>query len=136
MKILFNLASAKASQKFKQNPDFLIRRCGYGLVRDFRAQEVSYARRLGEGIYPRFHLYINSVDPLVLNLHLDQKQASYEGYTKHSGDYDSDLVKREANRIYNQIIAEVNKVQVEKEVEEQEEQEDKKGFFSRLFGRK
>ncbi|MCX6746115.1 MAG: hypothetical protein NTX00_03810, partial [Candidatus Parcubacteria bacterium] len=96
-----------------------------------RAQEVSYSRRLGGGIYPRFHLYINSVDPLVLNLHLDQKQASYEGYAKHSGDYDSDLVKQEANGIYNLIMQQVNEVSVVKKVDEDE----KKGFFSRLFGK-
>ena len=125
MKINFN-------QKLNQNPEFLIRRCGYGLVRDPRAQEVSYSRRLGGGIYPRFHLYINSEDPLVLNLHLDQKQASYEGYTAHSGDYDSDLVKQEAQRIYNLILQQVNEVG---EVEKFDEDE-KKGFFSRLFGRK
>jgi len=127
MKISFN-------QKFKQNPDHLIRRCGYGLVRDPRAQEVSYSRRLGGGIYPRFHLYINSVDPLVLNLHLDQKQASYEGYSAHSGDYDSDLVKQEAQRIYNQILIEGEKGKEEQEGEEGIGEE--KGFFARLFGRK
>ena len=124
MKIPFN-------QKLNQNPDHLIRRCGYGLVRDPRPQEVSYSRRLGSGIYPRFHLYINSVDPLVLNLHLDQKQASYEGYTKHSGDYDSDLVKQEANMLYTAIMQQVNE---QGEVDKVEEVE-KKGFFSRLFGK-
>ena len=98
MKINFN-------RKFSQNADFLIKRCGYGLVRDPRARETSYARRLGNNIYPRFHMYINSEDPLILNLHIDQKQASYEGSTAHSGDYDSDLVKQEALKIYNQVLA-------------------------------
>jgi len=125
------------TQKLNQNSDHLIRRCGYGLVRDPRAQEVSYSRRLGSGIYPRFHLYINSVDPLVLNLHLDQKQASYEGQTAHSGDYDSDLVKQEANRIYNAIINEaasqtLRQAQGDSSVAGENE---KKGFFSRLFGK-
>lgn len=122
MKINFN-------QKFSSNADFLIRRCGYGLVRDPRAHEVSYSRRLGSNIYPRFHLYINSEDPLVLNLHLDQKQASYEGSTAHSGDYDSDLVKQEAQRIYNQILMEG------KDGEEGKDGgEGKKGFWAGLFG--
>ncbi|MCX6744195.1 MAG: hypothetical protein NTX82_01575 [Candidatus Parcubacteria bacterium] len=122
MKIQFN-------QKFRQNPDFLIKRCGYGLVRDFRATEVSYSRRLGNGIYPRFHMYINSEDPLVLNLHIDQKQASYQGTTAHSGDYDSDYVKTEAQRIYNQIIS------VSQEISEEQEEPESKGFWSSLFGR-
>ena len=123
MKINFN-------QKLNQSPDFLIKRCGYGLVRDPRAEEISYARRMGGGLYPRFHLYINSVDPLILNLHLDQKQASYEGFTKHSGDYDSDLVKQEAQRIYNQIMLEGASFAKASDAEEKE-----KGFFSRLFGK-
>jgi len=125
MKISFN-------QKFNKTTEFLIRRCGYGLVRDPRAQEVSYSRRLSGGIYPRFHLYINSENPLILNLHLDQKQASYEGQTAHSGDYDSDLVKQEAQRIYNLILQQVNEVGEVNKVDEDEKQ----GFFSRLFGRK
>ncbi|MFA5187912.1 MAG: hypothetical protein WC460_00945 [Patescibacteria group bacterium] len=119
------------SQKFNQNPDHLIRRCGYGLVRDPRAEEVSYSRRLGGGLYPRFHLYINSVDPLVLNLHLDQKQASYEGYTKHSGDYDSELVKQEADKLYDLIMQQVNEVDEVSKVDE----DGHKGFFRRLFGK-
>jgi hypothetical protein len=122
MKINFN-------QKFNQNADFLIRRCGYGLVRDPRAQEASYARRLGGNIYPRFHMYINSEDPLILNLHIDQKQASYEGFTAHSGDYDSDLVKQETQRIYSQIIQESQQAN-----QVQPEPESKKGFWAGLFG--
>ena len=122
MKINFN-------KKFNQNADFLVRRCGYGLVRDPRASETSYARRLGGNIYPRFHLYINSEDPLILNLHIDQKQASYEGFTAHSGDYDSDLVKQEAQRIYNQIIRESQQA-----YQAQQAPEPKKGFWSGLFG--
>ena len=117
-------------QKFTQPADFLIKRCGYGLVLDYRAEEVSYSRRLGQGIYPRFHLYINSQDPLVLNLHIDQKQVSYQGQTAHSGDYDSDLVKQEADRIYQRILEESKF-----EAEEVEDLEEEKGFFSRLFGK-
>ncbi|MCX6743442.1 MAG: hypothetical protein NT116_04365 [Candidatus Parcubacteria bacterium] len=134
MKIVFN-------QKLNQSAEFLIRRCGYGLVRDPRASEVSYSRRLGGGIYPRFHLYVNSENPLILNLHLDQKQASYEGYTKHSGDYDSDLVKQEGQRIYNTIVNEMDPSpfgpgQGERVKDNKEESDDTPGFFARLFGRK
>ena len=38
-----------------------------------------------------------------LNLHLDQKQASYEGFRKHSGEYDGSTVEAEAERIYNVV---------------------------------
>jgi hypothetical protein len=124
MKVIFN-------KKFKQTADFLIRRCGYGLVRDPRASEISYARRLGRGIYPRFHLYINSVNPLILNLHLDQKQASYEGYTAHSGDYDTDLVKQEAQNIYNAILGE----EQASFANATEAEENTGGFWSKIFGK-
>jgi hypothetical protein len=127
MKIVFN-------EKLYQNAEFLIRRCGYGLVRDYRATEVSYSRRLGGGIYPRFHLYINSVNPLILNLHLDQKQASYGGQTAHSGDYDSEVVSSEGQRIYAQIIKEGAAPQVAATAENLED--NKKGVFSWLFGKK
>jgi len=124
MKINFN-------QSFNQSSDFLVRRCSYGLVRDYKASEISYSRRLGSGIYPRFHLYINSEKPLVLSLHIDQKQASYEGQTAHSGDYDSDLVKQEAQRIYNTVIAAAASESSASDFAEDEP----KGFFSRLFGK-
>lgn len=125
MKIYFN-------KKFNEPTDFLIKRCGYGLVRDPRANEISYARRFGGGIYPRFHLYINSENPLILNLHLDQKQASYEGYTAHGGDYDSDLVKQEAQRIYNMILREDQEANETKD----EDLEESGGFWSKIFGKK
>ncbi len=125
MKINFN-------KKFNQGADFLIRRCGYGLVRDPRASEISYARRLGGGIYPRFHLYINSENPLILNLHLDQKQASYEGCTAHSGDYDSDLIKQEAQNIYNAILRE----EQASFANATEAEENMGGFWSKIFGKK
>jgi hypothetical protein len=119
-------------QKFNISTDQLIRRCGYGLVNDRRARQRSYSRRLGQaGFYPRFHLYVNSEDPLILSLHIDQKQVSYEGQTAHSGDYDSDLVKQEAQRIYNAIIREGEEGQKGQEGEDGEE---KKGFWSSLFG--
>ncbi len=123
MKIEFN-------QKFNQPIDILIRRCGYGQIRDRNTGEVSYVCRLRSDFYPRFHLYINSQDPLVLNLHLDQKKVSYKGQTAHSADYDSDLVKQEAERIYQRIME-----QSKSEAEEIEELEDKRGFFFRLFGK-
>jgi len=119
-------------QKFSTPTEQLIRRCGYGLVRDRRARQRSYSRRLGQsGFYPRFHMYVNSEDPLILSIHIDQKQASYQGQTAHSGDYDSDLVKQEAQRIYDTVMQEASQVNAEPE----EEEEEKGGFLSGLFGK-
>jgi len=78
----------------------LIKRCGYGDVRDPNATEQSFARRLGSGFYPRFHVYLNDFENYFeVDLHLDQKQASYEGSHAHSGEYDGDTVTEEARRI-------------------------------------
>ncbi|MBI3572855.1 MAG: hypothetical protein HY092_01505 [Candidatus Kerfeldbacteria bacterium] len=83
----------------------VLQRAGYVEFRDPRSGEVSFVRRLGTHFYPRFHLYAEeSTADLRLNLHLDQKQPSYQGFTKHSGEYDGSTVEREAARI-NQAIA-------------------------------
>jgi len=91
--------------KFSKIGRDMIRRCGYGEIRDYRSGETSYARRLSSGFYPRFHLYINNEGPdeTVLNLHLDQRQTRYEGQTAHSGEYDGELVENEARRIKDEI---------------------------------
>ncbi|MDD5341278.1 MAG: hypothetical protein PHC97_02465 [Patescibacteria group bacterium] len=126
MKIDFN-------QKLSVSADLLVRRCGYGQIRDGKTGQVSYVRRLRNDFYPRFHLYVNSENPLVLNLHLDQKKASYEGYTAHSGDYDSDVIRQEAQRIYTQILGEDKEASSAKAAEAEEENG---GFWGRLFGKK
>lgn len=81
-----------------------IRRCGYAQFRDPRSGDESFTRRLGTGFYPRFHLYVEEHDDmLVLNLHLDQKQPSYGVGHMHSGEYDGPTVENEAARIVPQL---------------------------------
>lgn len=88
------------------DPEKFIRRCGYGKLLDRHSGQVSYARRLGGvGFYPRFHVYIiEEKDKIIFNLHLDQKRPIYEGVTAHSGEYDGEVVEREAERIRSVII--------------------------------
>jgi len=106
----------------------IIRRAGYGSVND-GSSEPSFARRLGSGFYPRFHAYLNDQ---TINLHLDQKQASYEGYTKHSGEYEGEVVEREAARIEETIA----RLQTDDSTSQEQETESKKtGWFSGLFGK-
>lgn len=81
-------------------PRQLVRRLSYGEFVDPRTGEVSYVRRLSNNFYPRFHVYIEKKpDGIWLNLHLDQKQASYSGQTMHSGEYDGEIVEQEGKRI-------------------------------------
>lgn len=109
------------------DPVLVLRRAGYGQVMDRRATEVSYNRRLGSGFYPRFHAYING---LVINLHLDQKQASYEGSSAHGGEYDGDTVETEGQRIVDSMerLAKENQTN-----ENASEPQEKTGFWGRMF---
>ncbi len=61
---------------------------------------VSYERALQGQAYPRFHIYPTArTEMLVLALHLDQKQPSYQGTHAHGGEYDGPTVEAEAERI-------------------------------------
>lgn len=78
----------------------LMRMAGFIYIVDRISGKGSYARKLGLYHYPRFHSYIEESDQgLVINLHLDQKQASYEGTNRHSGEYDGPAVEGEMARI-------------------------------------
>lgn len=105
------------------NSDLVMRRSGYGYLRDKNTGSGSYVRRLGSGFYPRLHVYIEGNS---INLHLDQKQASYEGTSAHSGEYSGEVVEKEGERIKN-VMA--NLLVSENEPEAKE----KKGFWQRLF---
>ncbi len=80
----------------KLNGTDVMRRSGYGLINDHRTGLTSFVRTLGSGFYPRYHAYL---DPKLIKLHLDQKQASYEGSNAHSGEYEGEAVEREGERI-------------------------------------
>ena len=80
----------------------MLQRAGYHFdQRDPATGEDSYSRRAGAGEYPKFHVYFKQQgDELILNLHLDQKRASYGGYTAHSGEYeDSEILEKEAGML-------------------------------------
>ena len=94
----------------------LMRRCGYA---PHPADGQSFIRRAGPNPYTRFHIYVvpegpstparpegtrtnsGQADGIRLRLHLDQKKPSYEGSAAHSGEYDSEVVVGEMDRIKN-----------------------------------
>lgn len=83
-----------------QAPEQLLRQAGYAYLIDRNTGQESYVRRLNRGFYPRFHLYLEEqAGQAVLNLHLDQKQASYAGAQAHNAEYDGELVEQEMARI-------------------------------------
>ncbi|MDD4271910.1 MAG: hypothetical protein PHF50_03860 [Patescibacteria group bacterium] len=85
-----------------QAPENLLRQAGYAFLTDRRTGQESYVRRFGRGFYPRFHLYLEEQNSqVILNLHLDQKQASYEGAHAHNAEYEGEVVEAEMARIKN-----------------------------------
>ena len=83
------------------NLTVVLRRAGYLSITDRISGKSSFTRPLSRlAHYPRFHLYIEeNGENLVFNLHLDQKQVSYEGETAHSGEYEDSGVRTEAERL-------------------------------------
>lgn len=79
----------------------MMRTIGYKPAYFQNEGEISIVRQIGKNDYPRFHLYIKEgkSNILVFQLHLDQKKPSYGGSHAHSGEYEGELVEREAERI-------------------------------------
>ena len=83
----------------------LMRKCGYGETSN-KDGVTSYVRIFGSGGYPRFHCYIDTMEySYQINLHIDQKKPTYGEGTAHSGEYESQVVEREAARMYGIIDA-------------------------------
>ncbi len=81
-------------------PEQWLRRAGYVYIRDRERDVESFVRRLGNYHYPRLHMYVNENNgQIVLNLHLDQKQASYQGSHMHNAEYDGEVVETEIARL-------------------------------------
>jgi len=77
----------------------IMRSAGYGEQRT-RSGQISYVRRVGPERFPRYHAYVEDRDGgLQVNLHVDQKAASYEGTSAHGGEYEGPLVEAEMARI-------------------------------------
>ena len=83
----------------KENPQNLMRALGYSFQRENEdKREIAFIRP-AHG-YPRFHLFLKiNNDNLIFNLHLDQKKPSYGKFTAHSGEYNTEIVKAEIERI-------------------------------------
>ncbi len=89
----------KFSIKTNEHPLGLGRLLGYKLLGE-KDNEFNLVRPIGENYYPRFHMYAEKLKgELIFNLHLDQKRPIYEGQTAHSGEYEGEIIEREAERI-------------------------------------
>ncbi len=87
-------------ENLPDNPENILRRAGYHHFIDPNTKESSFSRRLGSGHYPRFHIYLKEQDgKTIIDLHLDQKQASYKGSHMHNAEYEGEVVEREIMRL-------------------------------------
>ncbi len=106
-----------------------MRKLGYAEQRT-RAGQISYVRRASGGQFPRYHAYVEDVnDGMQVNIHIDQRAASYEGSSAHGGEYEGPLVEQEMARIANSIggLASRGLASDKPKVE-------KKGFWGKLIG--
>jgi len=87
-------------QKHGQIAPVALRKAGYAPYVN-KEGEQSFVKRVEGHDFPRFHLYIKEEDDknLRCSLHLDQTKPSYMGTKAHGGDYDSDVVMSEADRL-------------------------------------
>ena len=87
------------------HPEQFLRKAGYTYNAPRNNEKASFIRKVSEGNYPRYHIYTKEEDNIyILNLHLDQKKASYKGESAHSAEYDSKIIEDEIERIKNVII--------------------------------
>jgi hypothetical protein len=86
-----------------------MRSCGYApAYSSGGADESVFQRLLGGREYPKFHAYC-TVSPetksATVNLHLDQKQPSYQGAHAHNAEHSGSVVEAEAARIQSLVEA-------------------------------
>jgi len=68
--------------------------------KDERSGELNFVHPLGGDAYPRFHIFLTiKNNSLIFDLHLDQRRTSYQGSAPHGGEYEGELVKKEAERV-------------------------------------
>jgi hypothetical protein len=122
------------------HPRNIMRRLSYGEIPGFQGQ-ISYARRIQGTPFPRFHAYFTVTDQgMDINLHLDQKKATYEKSHAHSGEYSGDAVASEMKRIAEGIEKMRKSAEVDQHGDlkasgiDPDQDKEKGGFWSRLFG--
>lgn len=87
--------------------DEFLRRAGFAYIFDNLKNHGSYIKRLSREHYPRLHVYVMEKkdqagrELIVIEMHLDQKKASYEGVKMHSAEYDGEVVEAEINNLKN-----------------------------------
>jgi hypothetical protein len=78
----------------------LSREIGYVIIDTKENYEYNMVRKLDINNYPRFHAFVKQRgSSYIFNLHLDQKEPSYQGAHAHNGEYEGPVIETEADRI-------------------------------------
>jgi hypothetical protein len=108
----------------------ILRRLGYAEQRT-RSGQISYTKRASSNRFPRYHVYAEDRDQgMQVNLHVDQKEASYAGTSAHAGEYEGPLCEKEMHRITQFVQA----LKREPRPQPKQKSNDKSGFWGNLFG--
>jgi len=89
------------------NADEFLRQAGFAFIYDKARDHGSYVKRLSRDHYPRLHVYVmpktdsEGNNLVVIEMHLDQKQASYTGVKMHNAEYDGEVVEAEIANLKN-----------------------------------
>lgn len=71
--------------------------------------KMNFIHPLGGDNYPRFHIYLRydkKNKEMSIDLHLDQKKPIYQGATAHQGEYEGEIIEKEAARIKKALTKE------------------------------
>jgi len=86
-----------------QSIDVVMRDLRYHAWGNAVAEQKQFIRPLATGgAYPRFHIYLRynaRTKDIALSLHFDQRRTVYQGAKAHGGEYEGEIVKKEAERI-------------------------------------
>jgi len=102
MKLMVN-----SSRLTNFNADEFLRQAGFAYIYDNKMEHGSYIKRLNRDYYPRIHVYVKEKTDkegrnlIVIEMHLDQKQASYTGVKMHNAEYDGPVVEAEMANLKN-----------------------------------
>jgi hypothetical protein len=95
------------------NIERFLRTLGWAQIYDRRGDKYSYVKRLSRDFYPRLHLYVKQYpDNYVFDIHLDQKKASYEGHSAHSGEYEGEIVTNAIETIKSALRAKTSNAEI------------------------
>ncbi|MEK7653667.1 MAG: hypothetical protein AAB345_00090 [Patescibacteria group bacterium] len=102
-------------KSFTGNLSDAMRSAGYHFEgADQKTKEFKFYRSVSDNLFPRFHIYgfLDKSKTLSLSMHLDQKAPVYQGSTAHSGDYEGEVIEKEAARL-RQSLASVSERKIE-----------------------